>query len=253
MEMAVAGIQTRAGTLAMIAACRKRLPTLIRFLSTTVPTVENTSALIPVSRPLISEHVSPQFAIPIDTYHWVTSLTCSTSSSSTNGLTREQAEALIMVVQRLASHRLEEWNRSLVALPRLHQDLHLLRPLTHDLSLSAPVSTSSTTTTTTSGAVGSMKLENEQRARYERLQTELHLAADQLRDLVTAVRTDLALIVNGYRGEAREDSQKMELEMHKLEAMLASAAAAFKGQAEYAKLRSLYSFASMINLASGGV
>lgn len=187
-------------------------------------------ALIPIGQTTNNFGILPKYQLPMDTFEWVQTL------SSEGSLSREQCEALIDVCQDLAALRLANWNASQVASPRLHQDLQLIRALTYDLSTSDPPSASP--------LVSAIHFEREQRARYDRLQTELHLVTEQLRDLVTAVRTDLALVVNGYKGESKEDGQRMELELHKLEARLVAASANFKSQAENVKLRSLYTFAS---------
>ncbi len=223
----------------------------LRRLLSVSPEASFTSEVKNVEHSLVAINLppfvtSPQYQLPLDTYHWVRSLDTGDSAC----ITRAQVEALLEVVQSLAAFKLGDWHSSLAASPRLHQDLHILRALTHDLSVSAASSNSCISGATPSSSLpmpALTKLENEQRSRHERLQTELHLVADQLRDLVTAVRTDLALIVNGYRAEAKEDTQKMELDLHKLDAKLATAVSSFKGQAEQVKLKALYTFASTIS------
>lgn len=177
-------------------------------------------ALVPTAR-----HSAPTMTpLNIDTWEWVQTL----SQSKSGSMTALQSEAVIEVVRRIATTRLKTWQAALAAQTRLQHDLHVLRTVAHKLDR-------------LQNAAGA-KHDNEQRSRYERVAAELHSVSDQLRDLLTATRTDLALLVNTFKAESREDGQKLEMELHKLEGRLTAAISAFRSDAEDTKVRSVYAF-----------
>jgi hypothetical protein len=89
-------------------------------------------------------------------------------------------------------------------------------------------------------------IESSQRGEVERITGDLHSTTDQLRDLTTAVRTDLALLVNAFKAESREDGQRLEMELHQLEGRLAAGMSLIRSEAENVKVRSIYTFALVI-------
>lgn len=165
--------------------------------------------------------------IGIDTWYWVRSL-----ASSLNQLNTQQSECLMTAYQQIATYRLHAWQIHLPTQTRLHQDLHLLRAISSELSRQH------------ASMLG--RLEVEQRTRLDRLTSELYGTIDWLRDVITNSRTDLALAVNAFKAESREDGQKLEMERHRLEGKLAAQVSRFRSEAENVKVRTVYSFGMVI-------
>lgn len=177
----------------------------------------------------------------LDTWHWVHSLSSGPHGEGSptppnlvsDPVTRDRAEALMTVFQRVASFRLHQWRAQLAARGRLNQDMHLLRAILAELSRQHAT------------LIG--RLDGEQRARVDRLTSDLHGAIDTLRDITVTSRTDLSLAVNSFRAESREDGQRLEMELHRLEGKLAARISQFKSDSENVKVRSMYSFACTLS------
>lgn len=193
------------------------------------------SSLIPVNSPRSEQSAPSHPELPLDTWHWVRSLSTSgvagmwEEKSMPSLVERERAEALLTVFQRIISFRIHQWQERLATKGRLHQDMHLLRAIVAEL--------------TRQHATLIGRLDGEQRVRFDRLSSDLHGAIDTLRDITVTSRTDLSLAVNAFRAESREDGQRLEMELHRLEGRLAAHISQFKSDSENVKVRSMYSFA----------
>jgi len=165
--------------------------------------------------------------IPIDSWRSIEAL-------SGQAMAHDQAEAMVTVLERLLHYRLEQWHGELVGRDRLHQDMYVLRGVLCELDrLHHGAAT---------------RLEAEQRARHERIASEMHAAADQIRDMTSASKTDVGLLVNGARAQAKEDSQTLEIARHRLEGKLATSLGAFKSDIEYGKARAMYAFSFFVGV-----
>lgn len=190
-------------------------------------------SLIPVNSQRSEQGAPSHPELPLDTWHWVRSLSTSGTDmwgkSMPSLVERERAEALLTVFQKITSFRIHQWQDSLATRGRLHQDMHLLRAIVSEL--------------TRQHATLIGRLDGEQRARVDRLASDLHGAVDILRDITVNSRTDLSLAVNAFQAESREDGQRLEMELHRLEGKLAAHISQFKSDSENVKVRSMYSFA----------
>lgn len=169
----------------------------------------------------------PQF-LNIDTWHWISSL------ASDASLSTGQAEALTYCTLRIAQYRLSHLQGGLPSQQHLTHSLHLLRTLITDLDRLHH----STTT----------RLSLDFRAGWDRLTGDLASVSDQLRDLSSSLKGETGEIVEGWRAEGREETQRLEMEVHRLEGRLAATMSRFRSEAENVKVRSMYSFAGTLFL-----
>lgn len=191
--------------------------------------IEVSKSLVPVPTKSYNSH--EQYTIKdtlflVDTWRWASLLAKVPLDSSTlphPTLTPAQAAALSSCVTQLAAHRLYHWHSTLPTIPRLHQDLHLLHTVASELQ----------------------RLQGT-RVPPEGPTSEVHLLGEAVREGLATAKAETGQEVSEWRGEAREEVGKLEVEQHRLEGRLAASMSRFRSEAENVKVRSMYSFASII-------
>lgn len=80
----------------------------------------------------------------------------------------------------------------------------------------------------------------------DRLSTELTTLLDHLRDLTSSLRTELILAVDIFKAEGRENAQKTDMSVHRVDGKLMVDMSGFKTNLENVKLKAIYTFTMVL-------
>lgn len=81
---------------------------------------------------------------------------------------------------------------------------------------------------------------------HDRLSTELTTLLDHLRDLTSSLRTELILAVDIFKAEGRENAQKTDMSVHRVDGKLMVDMSGFKTNLENVKLKAIYTFTMVL-------
>lgn len=142
--------------------------------------------------------------------------------------TAEQSEAILKVMACIIKDKFERKEESFISKSTVESDGSLFKSILHELKLDLQGK--------------SNKNSLEIKKLHETAIAQLSRIVESLRDLANQVRTEATMLLNNFKADNREESQKIDSLIHQHNGELTVAMGDFKTEAESVKLKCIYTF-----------